>query len=349
MAHPQDIEDVLSSIRRLVATEGPPLKPRATDPVTGQRDTSLPALFLDPANRVTDPEDPFQMIRSLAQEERDGRDAETFMEDMDPDIAAITGDMPSDAFSEWDMDDDPELTLTPDFRGPITKAAPDEDRGSVADRIIAQLRAAQGDRRDPDADRDFEGTVAPAASTTEADAPQGADVVSLSTSANWPQAPGPTDELEQASVENAAADGAELPDEDVPTPLDQPEIASLGADYDALSADEADAPDNILVDVPENVPDAPSDAVATSERSADDPDDLPVQVDNLADQLADGTAHALPGALTESLLADDAVRDLIAQIVREELAGDLGERITRNVRKLVRRELRSMMAAGEFD
>ncbi|MBM2576740.1 hypothetical protein JQC91_10535 [Jannaschia sp. Os4] len=46
---------------------------------------------------------------------------------------------------------------------------------------------------------------------------------------------------------------------------------------------------------------------------------------------------------------DDALRDLIADVVREELAGPLGERITRNVRKMVRRELRQMMSGEEFE
>ncbi len=41
----------------------------------------------------------------------------------------------------------------------------------------------------------------------------------------------------------------------------------------------------------------------------------------------------------------DMLREMIVQIVREELAGDTGERITRNVRKLVRREINLMLAA----
>ncbi len=34
-----------------------------------------------------------------------------------------------------------------------------------------------------------------------------------------------------------------------------------------------------------------------------------------------------------------AMRDMIRTIIREELQGDLGDRITRNVRKMVRREI----------
>ncbi|WP_170417628.1 hypothetical protein [Ruegeria atlantica] len=41
---------------------------------------------------------------------------------------------------------------------------------------------------------------------------------------------------------------------------------------------------------------------------------------------------------------EDALRKLIAEVVREELQGVLGERITRNVRKMVRREIYKALA-----
>ena len=53
--------------------------------------------------------------------------------------------------------------------------------------------------------------------------------------------------------------------------------------------------------------------------------------------------------LSSALNGDDALRDLISEIVRQELSGELGERITRNVRKLVRREIRQLLASEEFD
>lgn len=43
---------------------------------------------------------------------------------------------------------------------------------------------------------------------------------------------------------------------------------------------------------------------------------------------------------------DAALRALVAEIVREELAGELGQRITRNLRQLVLRELRASNVAG---
>jgi hypothetical protein len=45
----------------------------------------------------------------------------------------------------------------------------------------------------------------------------------------------------------------------------------------------------------------------------------------------------------------DALRDLIAEVIREELNGPLGERITRNVRKLVRQEIARALEAQKFD
>lgn len=52
-------------------------------------------------------------------------------------------------------------------------------------------------------------------------------------------------------------------------------------------------------------------------------------------------------ALSEATGGENALRDLIAEVVRRELSGELGERITRNVRKLVRREMRILSADAD--
>lgn len=49
----------------------------------------------------------------------------------------------------------------------------------------------------------------------------------------------------------------------------------------------------------------------------------------------------------ENLPEEEILRDLIAEILRDELAGALGERITRNVRKLVRREIFRILESQE--
>lgn len=67
-------------------------------------------------------------------------------------------------------------------------------------------------------------------------------------------------------------------------------------------------------------------------------------------------APGSPNASTSPFSEDDAtlldeagLRDLVADIVREELQGGLGERITRNVRKLVRAEIQRAFAARDLD
>ncbi|WP_294623559.1 hypothetical protein [uncultured Roseovarius sp.] len=53
--------------------------------------------------------------------------------------------------------------------------------------------------------------------------------------------------------------------------------------------------------------------------------------------------------LESDVLDEDALRDMVSEIVRQELQGALGERITRNVRKLVRREIHRALASQDFE
>jgi hypothetical protein len=84
-----------------------------------------------------------------------------------------------------------------------------------------------------------------------------------------------------------------------------------------------------------------------------DPDEM--AADDLASESfarnwdAEDEAAAAPFELDEAVLDEEALRDLVAEIVREELMGTLGERITRNVRKLVRREIHRALTSQDFD
>lgn len=49
-----------------------------------------------------------------------------------------------------------------------------------------------------------------------------------------------------------------------------------------------------------------------------------------------------------TLIDEEMLRDLVSEIVRQELQGALGERITRNVRKLVRREIHRALSAQDL-
>lgn len=53
----------------------------------------------------------------------------------------------------------------------------------------------------------------------------------------------------------------------------------------------------------------------------------------------DDDDHIFADAADDGVIDREALRELVAEIIRQELQGPLGERITRNVRKLVRREI----------
>jgi hypothetical protein len=55
-------------------------------------------------------------------------------------------------------------------------------------------------------------------------------------------------------------------------------------------------------------------------------------------------ADAAPRDGGAPILDEEALRALVNRIVREELQGELGDRITRNLRKLIRREIGQMAA-----
>jgi hypothetical protein len=71
-----------------------------------------------------------------------------------------------------------------------------------------------------------------------------------------------------------------------------------------------------------------------------------------AADLATGSAASVEDGIAAEaadLLDDATLRRIVAEVVREELQGSLGERITRNVRKLVRREIRIVLAMDDLD
>lgn len=51
----------------------------------------------------------------------------------------------------------------------------------------------------------------------------------------------------------------------------------------------------------------------------------------------------------DAIIEEQVLRDLVRDLIREELQGGLGERITRNIRKLVRAEIARALALRDFD
>jgi len=106
-------------------------------------------------------------------------------------------------------------------------------------------------------------------------------------------------------------------------------------DHDASAKAEVDT------DADVTPPDAEidlQDAEATNATAAPD-QSVPNDDDDVLDILSDD----------DTILDEESLRELVAEIVRQELQGALGERITRNVRKLVRREIHRALTAQELD
>ena len=106
-----------------------------------------------------------------------------------------------------------------------------------------------------------------------------------------------------------------------------------------VSIEEEDA---LRSDRPE---DAPGDRLVLTEDMATEGADLPPLVLDAATspqrEASDAGAPLEPEKLAPAAVDLDvlALRELVADIVREELRGELGERMTSNIRKLVRREI----------
>ncbi|MDU8912801.1 hypothetical protein [Aestuariicoccus sp. MJ-SS9] len=387
-----EIEDVLSSIRRLVSQdvrpERAPRKPEAP-----QR------LVLTPAQRVMDdePAEPDMPFDTDANEEPA---AQAESDRTDKAFAAAEPDMPA----ESDMAEaaeapvlltDPELPEPSAPEGPQA-ADPDDDSaesdGALAEMVEREVvNALRGILPEPKPEALQED--AQAGAPEEVGSTQNADVP-----ASQEQSPEtrPTDlqddETPSESVEAAVAVASEPDDMPAPSPLrlrKTPEADS--ADKDTAPADDtrpaAPAPtlESKIAALEQMI------AQSSEEWEAESPEDIggasleeamPWQ-DHVAELAADEDfeqerPHAdppdpqynvLPGPswheppfqhrevkdLAPSppeeppMIDEDVLRDMVADIVRQELQGVLGERITRNVRKLVRREINRALLTQDLE
>ncbi|MEH6521579.1 hypothetical protein [Sulfitobacter sp.] len=81
----------------------------------------------------------------------------------------------------------------------------------------------------------------------------------------------------------------------------------------------------------------------------DDVDDYPSDIEEEQDAPAAVAPIGSAFGVDDQLMDEEALRDLVSEIVRAELQGALGERITRNVRKLVRREIHRALTAQDME
>lgn len=318
-----EIEDVLSSIRRLVSDDLRPAPRLAT------RQDAASKLILTPALRVVTEADSENFAASQAVYDQNEADFLTENMVVDPagyDAGTVTSPLQTllRGIAKGDVlaaDDATTLPNPADASGPNTPSI---------EAVVAALGAAvtgqgwEGESDDlPEPAVDW--TDRAWAERTLADvAPTGGD-----------------DEIDDAEVILHTAHEAALPADEIW--LQPAEVAEAAVESsflaDVLSHDDAQILERDIADRAEAA------AVAEILRTGQ----AAVEHDIVEEPQATVFAHDQIAHDPIASIDEGELRDLIRDIIREELQGDLGERITRNVRKLVRAEINRVLTSRDFE
>jgi hypothetical protein len=357
-----EIEDVLSSIRRLVTEHQPPVDVADTN----EPGLAADKLVLTPALRVTDPEDPWVPITAqsdLSDEEADLPRSEgiDWAEELwgDENSGADPDYDPQLRADIWDGADTvaepaPEVAPEPVMPEPVVAEAavePDESLflpSDEAEDAVGDIIEAEGFTASAPELLDVTGD----SQATEEEAPL-AFIRSSSSVVDYEPEEGntavPDDEPPVATLELAEARAAQMavagvlsevtadPAESALETIEMPNEADVAAEaepaveHSAISDDDMDAPDFLAEDAPDPVPE--------TRTGADDSS----TVEDLGE-----SPFSFPDD-DVSFVDEDTLREIISEVVREELQGQMGKRITRNIRKLVRREIRIALATDELE
>jgi hypothetical protein len=351
-----EVEDVLSSIRRLVSEDRRPLQTSQTAAPAAPVTASNGRLVLTPALRVAEPPAerpapadrpraavPPLLLDDVLPQEPATQDAAGLHADPDAKVDADG----SGGQSEFEA----EHTLAADLHGW------EEDEAEADAAAAADAEAYRDDRTETVADAPAREAAEPprpgAQETGEARTSElGAKIAALETAINriperWePDVPG-SDEYSGTEQPAMAweddvdhdATGARLSPEPEPEP--EPEMGEGTAPEED---EEPEAPQGTFFTRHSAAASRTQGAPATEEAAA-----FGRVVGAAPRPQAQDDDEGLAYGGEDQLIDEEALRDLVSEIVRAELQGALGERITRNVRKLVRREIHRALTAQELE
>ena len=333
-----EVEDVLSSIRRLVSEDKRPLQTK-TRPVVSDR------LVLTPALRVAEPdvETPDKADDAMAQDwsEEDAAFEAAYGEDASDETSVGTGPAPDTAAGDEALSAAPDVAGDPDF-GDIETDLDDPALDYETDPYNFADDADQDGEGDRDGyafddafqDADEDEAVAPGPDADDDITPARHDAQAATLSAKI------------EALETAIGNISETWEPDSPG---DGEYSGTEAPAMAWEDDvEQTVSTARLHNLPENRGEQPDPGSFFSDRSAQDQAKAD-QPDAAEDAKAEKSDERPVFAEDDQLLDEEALRDLVSEIVRAELQGALGERITRNVRKLVRREIHRALTAQELE
>lgn len=406
-----EIEDVLSSIRRLISEDGrganaqnvgrrvtsQPLPPPEPAPVDwdAEADAIAAAVSADAPEPAVEPQEPDRLVltpalRVLTNDPEESADAPLPLENPQiAGVAALVSEVvepePEPETSEPEQGSEPEMRHEPE-----PQASPEEGpelSADLSEDVEAQAEPTPAPEIDEEpAETAPEPLFAPVAETL-------AEAIGRDVVAEPEAEPEPQPEASAEAVENTdAVEDAE----------DTQDVIAVATEEDASSMDlrsRSDALQVLSAEVDEPAAETPM-AEPVEDAPVAEAEDVPPMVvepqeTNKADLThrfaelerafdrepvsdyepeLDDTASPDDAGLTAPIpfrhvprseaprpnpmveeeisgldLDEDALRDLIAEIIRQELQGALGERITRNVRKLVRREIHRALASQEID
>lgn len=323
-----EVEDVLSSVRRLVSEDKRPVQPPAEDPAADR-------LVLTPSLRVADT--PKAETTPPGTDPQDAKHAEIAgPERAEAEQPEREADVPQAAPVSSDPADD--YTTDPYNFADET----DEDGERDAD-PTGRFTAPEADVSPRDADQNMTG-----AETIDDDPVDARTASDAATPEDFsPEIP--ADAAQKAATLSAKIEALETAIGAIPDTW-EPD----GSGTDAYAGTQAPAmawEDDVAQTPQDTAPDAPQDRPfeATSEAAPEVDEDAAASA-KTPETAAEGAPEDLMD-LTDGdhLIDEEALRDLVSEIVREELQGALGERITRNVRKLVRREIHRALTAQDLE
>lgn len=361
------VEDVLSSIRRLVSED----KRNARPSILRGQGSARPRLVLTPALRVSPPtaeassesdheddqaapalRDASELVQSddvtvqKLHEDDEQRAGENVPEAQSPtdtaelsqnflnhtdasDVVALHKDQPLSDVVDGGHEGTDDPIVTPPWKRPETTLYRAAEELRSASAFSAMTLDEEGHRDAPLVDRlsskdPVLHSVAPAGSSAEllnASARQRAAAVVRKIA-----------EMEAASGRTSSGDDWE-PDAREEGPFASE--ASQGAAHDWQDADPVEE-------------ERSHDSYAQHLLNGSMTEVIDAAVEAVEDRIADAGLADVEGSSDAALLDEETLREMVVDIVRTELQGALGEKITRNVRKLVRREIQRAFASHDL-
>ncbi|EPX85400.1 hypothetical protein [Salipiger mucosus] len=343
-----EIEDVLSSIRRLVSDDA---RPRSEDPAPKpaarpDRPDRPDRLVLTPAQRVPEPE-----VAPSEEPADDGQGRASKASDAEP---LVLGG--AEAVNETAEDASPKPDADPDGGSGAAALESSSLKRLVGDEVTRVLAEEVAERANEALSEDPE-------ALDVSDAHDWFDFEPDSQTAA-PQTPERADSASESSGEPKQVGQDSAEDQEITfTDPDRDALNRKIAVLEALIARKGD-------DVGDDIEEVEKGARAAFVHRAPEP----LGGDASSDVAADGDEEteasgiakaavplrrsrdiqhqdmpAIHEAKLPAAMDEDMLRDLVSETVRQELHGALGERITRNVRKLVRREIHRILMSQEFD